>query len=112
VNVEQGLAAFKIHADSVRRFGGTPFLTPLYGASEFSQALARQAAVNGAVFKLITGTNFQSYEEQDTGSVCRAIYLTNDPILPHKCALLISTRLKIRMVQLSDCGISPDGVCK
>jgi len=52
VTTEEGLSLIKDYIKSVGRYGATPFLYPLYGTSELSQAYCRLCAVNNGVYVL------------------------------------------------------------
>ncbi len=65
----EGAGLVKRYLGSVGRFGPSPFLFPLYGGSESSQAFSRLAAVNGGTYMLRKGFNSARRDEEGTGYV-------------------------------------------
>lgn len=64
-----GAALITQYVSSVGRFGQTPFLFPLYGCSEATQAFCRLAAVKGALYMLRRGIAKINVEE----NVCKSV---------------------------------------
>mmetsp|Transcript_492 Transcript_492/g.881 ORF Transcript_492/g.881 Transcript_492/m.881 type:complete len:503 (+) Transcript_492:132-1640(+) len=58
----------KQYADSLARYGKSPYLYPMYGLSELPQAFARLAAVHGGTFMLNTKIDQVFYNEK--GEAC------------------------------------------
>jgi len=71
VSVKEGIARVKAYMTSIGRYGDTPFLIPLYGASELPQAYSRMSAVNGGIFVLNRRLNSIVVENSTfTGVLC------------------------------------------
>lgn len=54
---------------SLQVYDDSPYLYPLYGASEFTQALSRMASVFGGIFIVNECLSFQLSENQGTFSL-------------------------------------------
>ena len=51
-SIRAGMNSLRQHLQALGRYGNTPFLIPMYGSGELSQAFCRSAAVYGATYLL------------------------------------------------------------
>jgi len=59
----------KVYAQSVARYGSSPYIYPMYGLGELPQAFARLSAVHGGVYMLRTDVE-TILTDTETGRVC------------------------------------------
>ncbi len=89
MSATDGAALVKRYLGSVGRFGPSPFIFPLYGGSESSQAFSRLAAVNGGTYMLRKGVKSVAKEDElhvvvdSEGEVWRAQHVV---LSPNNCA--------------------------
>eukprot|EP01130_Rhizamoeba_saxonica_P000498 TRINITY_DN1048_c0_g1_i1.p1 TRINITY_DN1048_c0_g1~~TRINITY_DN1048_c0_g1_i1.p1 ORF type:complete len:452 (+),score=103.73 TRINITY_DN1048_c0_g1_i1:166-1521(+) len=69
ISVHEGMGKLNLYVSSLGTYGSTPFLYPLFGASDLSQAFCRLSAVYGATFILRNGVEILEDEEETFAGV-------------------------------------------
>lgn len=76
----------KLYADSLARFGKSPYIYPLYGLGELPQGFARLSAIYGGTYMLnkpieevVTDENGVAIGVKSEGEVAKCKYLIGDP---------------------------------
>eukprot|EP01052_Picozoa_sp_SAG31_P007014 SAG31_NODE_330_length_17593_cov_4.817891_9_plen_155_part_00 len=64
---EQTVGKMKQYADSMKKYGDSPYIYPLYGLGDLPQAFSRLSAVHGGTFML--DTPFKGVVTDDDGEI-------------------------------------------
>jgi Rab proteins geranylgeranyltransferase component A len=67
-SIRDGMNSLRQHLQALGRYGNTPFLIPMYGSGELSQAFCRSAAVFGATYLLRRGAKQVIISEDNTAT--------------------------------------------